>query len=191
MCGDGVRQRLGAACGIVWPPAVERDGDGGRRAVGGFPPRAPARHEIAGGADDEELHGGFGACGDEGEAVARLSEAVYKGAERFEQEGKLTEAAKEYERVAIEFATAKIADVSLLNAGLIYEKTTDWSSAILMYSRLANNFPSSSYRPRAIFRTGKCFEKLSEWEKAADAYLGLVRAFPVPVFPPTRDPRGT
>jgi len=68
MCGDGVRQRLGTACGIIRPSAVERYGDGGRRAVGCFPPRASARHEIAGGADDEELDGGLGACGDEGEA---------------------------------------------------------------------------------------------------------------------------
>ncbi len=115
---------------------------------------------------------------DEGEAVARLSEAVYRGAERLEQTGKLLEAAKEYERVAIEFASAKIADVSLINAGLVYEKLIDWSAAILMYSRLINDFPNSSYRPRGFFRIGKCYEKLSDWEKAAEAYLTLVRTYP-------------
>lgn len=115
---------------------------------------------------------------DKEEAVVKLSESIYRTAEGYEKAKDYHKAAKEYERVSTEFPNTKIADVALLNAGLLYEKLSEWSNAILVYSRLIRQFKTSQYVPRSYFRTGKCHEKLSHWNDAANTYITLVKSYP-------------
>ncbi len=113
--------------------------------------------------------------GGQNEVVARISESIFRQAERLEKAGKLAEAATVYERVAIEFPTSKVAEVSLLNAGLVDEKIMEWSSAIQIYGRHMSVFPNSKYNPKVLFRLAKCNEKINHWEKAANIYVNMVK----------------
>lgn len=127
-------------------------------------------------------------AGDEGsksEAVARIAESIYRMAELEEQAKRYPEAAANYERVALEFPEATIADVALFNAGLAYEKAGEWSRAILVYQRLKNRYPDAKLVPKSIFRRAKCYENLKQWEDAAQTYLRLVATFPTSEFTPT------
>ncbi len=116
--------------------------------------------------------------GNKEEAVARIAESIYRMAELHEKAQRYTEAATQYERVALEFPEAVIADVSLFNAGLAYEKETEWARSILMYQRLKQRYAQSKLVPKSMFRTAKCYEKLNQWDDAAQTYLRLVANYP-------------
>jgi TolA-binding protein len=115
---------------------------------------------------------------DKKEAVARIAESIFKLGEADEANGKLKDAAAEYERVAIEFPDAKIAEASLFNAGLVYEKLSEWSQAILMYQKLVQKYIASKMLAKAHFRTAKSYEKLLQWNNAGETYLRVVANFP-------------
>ena len=112
------------------------------------------------------------------EATTRIAESVFKLAEAFEAQEKFMDAASNYERVALEFPDAKIADVSLFNAGLAYERLTEWSRAILAFEKLNQRYLASALAPKSRFRTAKCYEKLFQWDNAAQTYLRLVASYP-------------
>ncbi len=119
-----------------------------------------------------------GESGDKQEAIVRIAESIFKLAEFHEQEQRFMDAAAEYERVALEFPDAKIADVSLFNAGLAYEKSSEWSRSILMYQRLLQKYPSSKLLVKAHFRSAKCYEKMLQWDNAGENYLRVVANYP-------------
>lgn len=112
------------------------------------------------------------------EAKARIAESMFKMAESFEEAERFEEAAQQYERVALEFPDAKIADVALYNAGLAYEKLASWSHAILSYQKLFQKYGESSLLAKARFRTAKCYEKMLQWDNAGEAYLRVVSINP-------------
>ena len=115
---------------------------------------------------------------DQQEAVARIAESMFGAAEQLEKQQNYKDAAERYERAALEFPDAKIADVALYDAGLCFEKTAEWSRAILSFQRLAQKYPASNLMAKAGFRTGKCYEKLMQWDNAAETYLRVVAANP-------------
>lgn len=119
-----------------------------------------------------------GESGDKQEAIVRIAESVFKLAESHEQQQRFMDAAGEYERVALEFPEAKIADVSLFNAGLAYEKCSEWSRSILMYQRLLQKYLASKLLVKAHFRSAKCYEKLLQWDNAGENYLRVVANYP-------------
>jgi len=112
------------------------------------------------------------------EAITRIAESIFKMGEAYEANQKYKEAASQYERVALEFPDAKIAEASLFNAGNVYEKLGEWQHAILMYQKLAKNYSSSKLLAKAQFRTAKCFEKLMQWNNAGEMYLRVAANFP-------------
>ncbi|MBD3422692.1 MAG: tetratricopeptide repeat protein, partial [Chitinivibrionales bacterium] len=116
--------------------------------------------------------------GDKQEAIARIAESIFRMAEKYEEQEKLTEAAAQYERVALEFPESEIADVALFNAGLVYEKLTSWSHAILMYQRLMQKYHEAQLMPKARFRTAKCHAKLHQWDEAGEMYLRVTANHP-------------
>ncbi len=115
-------------------------------------------------------------------AAARIAESIFRMAEVFESQQRFADAAEQYERVALEFPEASIADVALLNSGIAYEKRAEWSRAILMYQRLRQRHETSRLVPKAMFRTAKSYEKLLQWEKAAETYLRLAANHPESEF---------
>jgi len=78
----------------------------------------------------------------------------------------------------LEFSDSKIADVSLFNAGLAYEKLAEWSQAILMYQRLLQKYLASKLLVKGQFRSAKCYEKLLQWDNAGETYLRVVANYP-------------
>jgi tetratricopeptide (TPR) repeat protein len=119
-----------------------------------------------------------GEGGDKQEAIVRIAESIFKFAELHEKEQRFMEAAGEYERVALEFPDSKIADVSLFNAGLAYEKCSEWSRSILMYQRMLQKYLSSKLLEKGHFRSAKCYEKLMQWDNAGQNYLRVVANYP-------------
>ena len=119
-----------------------------------------------------------GEGGDKQEAIVRIAESIFKIAEAREQEQRFLDAAGEYERVALEFPDSKIADVSLFNAGLAYEKNSEWSRSILMYQRMLQKYPLSKLLVKGLFRSAKCYEKLLQWDNAGQSYLRVVANYP-------------
>ncbi len=115
---------------------------------------------------------------DRTEAVARIAESLFRLGEQYENQQLFTQAAAQYERVAMEFPDEKIADVALFNAGLAYERLSEWSRAILVFQRLLHRYSNSALLPRAQFRIAKCYEKLNQWDNAAESYLRLVANYP-------------
>jgi len=115
---------------------------------------------------------------DKQEASARIAQSIFKMAEQYENQQRFEDAAAQYERVAMEFPDAVIADAALFNAGNAYEKLTDWTHAILVYQRLSQKYEASKLLPKTKFRIAKCFEKLLQWEQAAATYLHLVKDHP-------------
>jgi TolA-binding protein len=125
-----------------------------------------------------KLKDNAGEGGDKQEAIARIAESVFKLAESHEQEQRFMDAAGEYERVALEFPDSKIADVSLFNAGLAYEKCSEWSRSILMYQRMLQKYLASKLLVKGHFRSAKCYEKLMQWDNAGQSYLRVVANYP-------------
>lgn len=122
---------------------------------------------------------------DKQEAIARIAESIFRMAEIEEGKENFKEAAAQYERVSMEFSDSKIADVALFNAGLDYEKLTEWSHAILVFQRLVQKYPDSKLTSKAQFRAAKNYEKLMQWDQAAETYLRVTANFPKSELAPT------
>ncbi len=116
--------------------------------------------------------------GDKSEAITRIAESVFKMGESLENAQKFKAASEQYERVALEFPDAKIADISLYNAGLCCEKIAEWQRAILMFERISKKYHSSKLLVKAWFRSAKSYEKLLSWTNAGEMYLRVVASFP-------------
>jgi TolA-binding protein len=119
------------------------------------------------------------------EALARIAESIFRMAEMYESESRFKDAAEQYERVALEFPDARIADIALFNSGLAYEKQTEWSHAILSFQRILQKYPSSKLITKAQFRTARAQEKLLQWDIAAQSYLRVVANYPKDELAPT------
>lgn len=126
-----------------------------------------------------------GVGADKGEAIERIAESIFRSAEQNEAQSKFKEAAEQYQRVSMEFPDAKIADVSLFNAGLCYEKLAEWSRVILTLQQLLQKYPDSKIVPKAMFRIGIANAKLLKWDLAAESYLRMVAKYPTSEFAPT------
>lgn len=126
----------------------------------------------------KQLRDAAGEGTDKTEALTRIAESVFFKAQQDEAASRFEAAAAGYERVAIEFPDAAIADVALYNAGLAYEKLAEWTRAILMYQRISQQYFSSKLLAKAMFRSAKCYEKLAQWENAGQAYLRVTANFP-------------
>ncbi|MBN1128638.1 MAG: tetratricopeptide repeat protein, partial [Chitinispirillaceae bacterium] len=113
-----------------------------------------------------------------GEAIERIAESIFRSAEQQESQNRFKEAAEQYQRVSMEFTEAKIADVSLFNAGLCYEKLAEWSRVVLTLQQLLQKYPESKLIPKAMFRIGIAHAKMHKWDLAAESYLRLVAAYP-------------
>lgn len=116
--------------------------------------------------------------GDKTEALARIAESIFRMAETMEARNRFKEAAEQYERVAMEYPDAKIADLALFNAGLAWEKQNNWSHAMLAFRKLMTKYDQSKLLAKAEFRIAKCHEKLQQWDLAADTYLRLAIKYP-------------
>lgn len=115
---------------------------------------------------------------DRKEARARIAESIFRMAELSESENRFETAAKEYERISIEYPESKIADVALFNAGLSYEKMAEWSRGIIVFQKLLVKYPQSKLVVKSEFRIGKCHEKMQQWDAAAGAFLGVAVKYP-------------
>jgi TolA-binding protein len=113
-----------------------------------------------------------------GEAIERIAESIFRSAEQHETQNRFKEAAEQYQRVSMEFPDAKIADVSLFNAGLCYEKLAEWSRVILTLQQLLQKYQESKLIPKAMFRIGLAHAKMLKWDLAAESYLRLVANYP-------------
>jgi tetratricopeptide (TPR) repeat protein len=120
-----------------------------------------------------------------GEAIERIAESIFRSAEQNEAQNRFKEAAEQYQRISMEFPEAKIADVSLFNAGLCYEKLAEWSRVILTLQQLLQKYPDSKIVPKAMFRIGIANAKLLKWDLAAESYLRMVAKYPASEFAPT------
>ena len=120
-----------------------------------------------------------------GEAIERIAESIFRSAEQNEAQNRFKEAAEQYQRISMEFPDAKIADVSLFNAGLCYEKLAEWSRVILTLQQLLQKYPDSKIVPKAMFRIGIANAKLLKWDLAAESYLRMVAKYPTSEFAPT------
>ncbi|MDG5813613.1 tetratricopeptide repeat protein [Chitinispirillales bacterium ANBcel5] len=108
------------------------------------------------------------------DAQLRMAQTLFRVAEQYEKEERYRDAAVQYKRAAREFPETEIADVSLFNTALMYEKLSQLLRAIKTLQNLIVNYENSAMIPGAKFRIGLNFEKLERWDDAAEIYLQLV-----------------
>ncbi|MEZ4272874.1 MAG: tetratricopeptide repeat protein [Myxococcota bacterium] len=106
------------------------------------------------------------------------SGAVFKTAEKFNQEGKYDEAAAYYLKMVDEDPNSEFADLALNNAAVAYENFSRFDSASKLYERLVREHPESTYADTALFRVGLNAERFFDFDKATDSYLRLVNKYP-------------
>lgn len=104
--------------------------------------------------------------------------ALFKQAEKFDQEGKFEDAANTYVKLVNENPKHEFADKALFNAAVDYEKVKLFDRASGVYQRVYDEYPKSDLAPKALFRVGVNFEKGYDFPSAISAYTKLVERYP-------------
>jgi tetratricopeptide (TPR) repeat protein len=112
-------------------------------------------------------------------AKQKLGQSIYKGAEKYEQEGLYTDAAREYLRVYYEAAQyVDFSDRALLKAGQNFEQTREWQKAIDTYEILVIDLPESKYALTALGNIAEDYKELEDYKNVGRAYERIYERYP-------------
>lgn len=107
-----------------------------------------------------------------------LKSGVFRLAQRYEKEKKVTKAAALYVAYQKEFSKDKNADRALYNASLNYYKAANVDAALKAGQALIKAYPKSSLLDETIINMGQTFESLASFEQAAAYYKKFGLSFP-------------
>ncbi|MCK5078117.1 MAG: tetratricopeptide repeat protein [Calditrichia bacterium] len=112
-------------------------------------------------------------------ALKRISESIYKNAEKLEQEENYVEAGYEYLRVFRDaIGDVKFVDLALLKAGVAFDKAEQYNKAIEAYFLLADNCPKSKYAIHALEAVAQDYKILEDYVKVAETFEDIYKRFP-------------
>ncbi len=105
---------------------------------------------------------------------------TYDVTELFERAGaalsakRPADAARDYDQLLKEFPDTRYTKAALYNAGLAYEGTKDWQTAIARFQKLANEHADSSDAKDAQFQIGACYAELGNWPTSATTFAQIL-----------------
>ena len=112
-------------------------------------------------------------------AQRKIAEAIFKNAEKLEQQGKYLDAAREYFRVYQDAkGYAKFIDLALLKAARNYERVEEWQKAINTYQVLVQEYPDSKYALPALGNIAEDYKVLEDYASAAHWNEEIFHRFP-------------
>lgn len=111
-------------------------------------------------------------------AEKRLGEAIFFRAQALADEGKASEAADEFYRMALEGRSVEFVDRALYNAGREYEKAGKYDLAIRSYEMLRVSHSGSSLMPDAMNNLAFDYGEVGEFGKCAERYEALAALLP-------------
>lgn len=117
-------------------------------------------------------------------ARTMIGSAKFKLAESLKEKGQLDYAAQAFENIANETDNPDIAERSLLEAAVQYEKAGKLARAISIYENIPFRFPKSTSVDEALFKAATLAEQLPDYQRAADDYLELYRLRPHSLYAP-------
>ncbi len=104
--------------------------------------------------------------------------ALFKYAEKLEEDKKYREAAEEYLRLVKENPYTKNADKALYNAALNFQRAAMYESALKILERVYKEYPYSELAPTALFLVASNAERSFNFSKAVSAYKEMVDKYP-------------
>ena len=113
-------------------------------------------------------------------ARRRLAESIFLSAELYAEAEQHLEAGMEYRRVVTEVPDARFADLALFNAGLQFDKASDYRRAVETYSLLTSAHPSSPYLYDALNNLSFDYVELKDYRNAALTYERIADVHPDP-----------
>jgi tetratricopeptide (TPR) repeat protein len=105
---------------------------------------------------------------------------TYDVTELFERAGaelsakRPADAARDYDQLLKEFPDTRYTKAALYNAGLAYEGTKDWQTAIARFQRLATEHADSSDAKDAQFQIGACYAEMGNWPTSATTFAQIL-----------------
>lgn len=99
-------------------------------------------------------------------------------AQTLANEGKLTEAIKEFTAFAKDFPNHPLSDLALLRLADAYSNAPDKENAKAKFEELAAKFPKSTYAPLALLRLGDIHALDKDVEKANTYYDQVIKKYP-------------
>ena len=105
---------------------------------------------------------------------------TYDVTELFERAGaalsakRPADAARDYDQLLKEFPDTRFTKAALYNAGLAYEGTKDWQTAIARFQKLATEHADSSDAKDAQFQIGACYAELGNWPTSATTFAQIL-----------------
>ncbi len=102
-----------------------------------------------------------------------LASSTFKIGEKLKSRGDVKEAAYKFERASMQATDPKIAEASLFEAALQFEKANKYRRAAINYEHFFKKYPDSEHSEEAIYRGAVLREKLGQYYLAAKNYLTL------------------
>ena len=102
-----------------------------------------------------------------------LASSTFKIGEKLKSQGNVQQAAYKFERASMEASDPKIAEASLFEAALQFEKAEKFRRAAINYEHFYKKYPESEHSEEAIYRGAVLREKLGQYFLAAKNYLTL------------------
>ncbi|MGI6393882.1 MAG: tetratricopeptide repeat protein [bacterium] len=113
-----------------------------------------------------------------GEFETYRGTALFKNAQKLEEEKEFLEASEEYLRIVEETPYFKEADAALYNAAINLSRATRYESALQIHERVYKEYPYSQFAPKSLYLTAYNAEKSYDHEKAISAYKLLYEKYP-------------
>ncbi len=107
-------------------------------------------------------------------AGARVAESVFLQAETLSGSESHEQAAHEYLRLLDVAPDAEFADLALYNAGVEFEKSSDFNNAIAAYEKLISDFPQSQHFINSMNNLAFDYREIEDYANAGRTYEKLV-----------------
>jgi TolA-binding protein len=117
-------------------------------------------------------------------AKRMIASSRFKAAERLREEGRLHEAAGEFERLASSASDPEVAERALYEAALLYEKEDSSESAIALFEQLPQRYPRSTLVDEALYRAGVLRQGVEQWAEAAQDFVRVAELVPGSTYVP-------
>lgn len=114
-----------------------------------------------------------------GEASELTQRAIYEQAKKSLADADTLGAARLYLKADREIPGSELGAVALLQAGELFEKIDEWTSAVETWSRFQTFYAAHAEYPRILWRYGYALEKSGELAAAAAAYRQIPALNPI------------
>lgn len=107
-----------------------------------------------------------------------IASAMYKQTEQLRDQNKLDLAAIQFLKISEQYPSSKIADISIFDAAVVYEKQNNFSKAGETFILLAKRYSQSKHGLPALSRAADDYLKIKDYNSAAKAYETIYAVYP-------------